>query len=236
MKTELLYSQDSYQMKSSGKILDIQENEKGKAIILDRTIFHPRGGGQPNDQGVISNDKAKFKVTMVRADENGTILHWGEYEYGNFNTDDIVSLQIDEELRLKSMKCHSAGHLIDCATQQLNLPIKAVRGHHFDDNPFVEYEGILDKQIDMIPIIQNALNELLRKDLPISSKILSENEIKEKKLIIPKGKIAREVTIEGFPACGCGGTHVKRTSEIGKITIHKIKSKKGKTKVFYNVG
>ena len=55
------------------------------------------------------------------------------------------------------------------------------------------------------------------------------------KIWAPPGKSARVVAFSGFEGCGCGGTHVKNTSEIGKVSIRKIKVKKGVTRIAYAI-
>ncbi len=73
MTTELLYLKDTYLFKTVANFVEMRENEKGRAIILDKTIFYPQGGGQPTDSGYIRSASAVFKVTFVGLDPDGIV-------------------------------------------------------------------------------------------------------------------------------------------------------------------
>ncbi|CAM9736932.1 unnamed protein product [Scytosiphon promiscuus] len=74
--TERIYMLDTYQMAAEAKILGVVEDPQGPAVILDRTVFHPQGGGQPSDQGTITCESCTVSVSMVR-DVGGVIHHFG---------------------------------------------------------------------------------------------------------------------------------------------------------------
>jgi Ser-tRNA(Ala) deacylase AlaX len=131
---------------------------------------------------------------------------------------------------------HSAGHLLDCAVEQQKIEgLKPTKGFHFPEGPYVEYDGTIENPAELIPVLQDAIDKLIEQDLQVEKKDLSPEEAKEQGVWAPPGKSARVVNFAGFSSCGCGGTHVRSASEIGKITIRKIKSKKGKTKIAYAI-
>ena len=111
------YYEDSYRFESTAKVLKVQHNEGGEvSVILDKTIFHPQGGGQPNDEGIIWNENGRFLVSHLII--NGeTILHKGKFEEEGkeFVEESDVQLQVDAEKRKIFARVHSAGHLIDIA-------------------------------------------------------------------------------------------------------------------------
>jgi Ser-tRNA(Ala) deacylase AlaX len=242
--TELEYLNDTYLFESSANFLEVKtsegstsgDNTKRTAVILDKTIFYPQGGGQPADQGVIATASSIFNVTDVRLDEDGLVWHFGEFEGDVFNAEDSVNLKIDKERRIINTKNHSAGHLLDCAVEKLGIPnITPTKGFHFPEGPNVEYEGMIENPQELIPELQKAIDELISQDTKIEFTSLSPEEAKAQGVWAPEGKFARVVNFEGFESCGCGGTHVRSASEIGKITIRKIKCKKGNTKIAYVV-
>jgi len=234
--TKLTYLNDTYLFESTATFLEVKSHEKGTAIILDNTIFYPQGGGQPADNGIISSNTAKFKVTDVRLDKTGTVWHFGEFLNGIFESNTTVNLKIDKERRLLNTKIHSAGHLIDCAMTELAIRnLTPIKGFHFPEGPNVEYKGTIENPMELIPKLQQIVNKLIKQNLKIDFNNLSPEEAKEKGIWAPEGKSSRIVDFEGYPSCGCGGTHVNSTSEIGKITIRKIKCKKGNTKIAYIV-
>ncbi|MBX2866733.1 hypothetical protein KTR10_02165 [Candidatus Kaiserbacteria bacterium] len=64
--------------------------------------------------------------------------------------------------------------------------------------------------------------------------MVSEEEARDRGMIAPEGKEVRTVGFEGHEPCGCGGTHVRSSKDIGHITIRKVSSKKGRTKISYS--
>lgn len=75
--TKLIYLDDTYLFEKEAVIVEIKENERGKAVILNETIFYPQGGGQPADKGEIISGDNIFVVNDVRLDETGTVWHFG---------------------------------------------------------------------------------------------------------------------------------------------------------------
>ena len=234
--TKLNYLNDTYLFESEVVFVEVRENEKGKAVILNETIFYPQGGGQPADYGEIISTNAVFIVTDVRLDEDGTVWHFGEFKNGKFEKGEKITLKIDKNRRILNAKLHSAGHLLDCAVTKMGIEnLKPTKGFHFPDGPYVEYDGIVENPAELIPELEKIINDLIRQDLKIEKIDLSPEKAKQQGVWAPPGKLARIVNFAGFPTCGCGGTHVNSASEIGKITIRRIKSKKGITKIAYSV-
>ena len=113
------YLADTYQLKAEATVCGIMPapDNGSPMIALDRTIFHPQGGGQPTDKGVMrAASGAEFAVSMVRHGEGGVVSHAGSYATDSaFAVGDRVTLHVDGEWRLQSARLHSAGHLIDAA-------------------------------------------------------------------------------------------------------------------------
>lgn len=234
--TKLTYLENSYQFEAKAEFLSLSETDKGLALSLDKTIFYPQGGGQPADTGVITCGDKLFEVTDVRLDENGIVWHFGKFETEQFTAEDAVHLKIDREKRVLHARLHSAGHLLDCAVYKLNLKeLKPIKGFHFAAGSHVEYEGIRENLKEMIPELQKTVDELLAEDLALIKLDISKDEADVKGLFAPPGKTVRVVNFSGYPICGCGGTHINSSGEIGKITIRKIKTRQGRTKISYSI-
>jgi len=235
--TKLNYLKDTYLFDSSSEILETIEDDKGMAVILDQTIFYPQGGGQPADSGMICSENAEFKVIDVRLNVDGVVHHYGEFKNGSFQNGDVAKLSVEKEKRILHAKLHSAGHLLDCAVDELGLDgLVPTKGFHFPAGPYVEYEGIIENGADLIPALEKKINELVDSDLIVEDKSLTSAEAEEQGVWAPEGKSARVVNFHGFPYCGCGGTHVNSAKEIGSVIVRKIKSKKGKTRIAYALG
>lgn len=227
--TSLLYLQDTYRFEFSWIITETWENEHGKYIILDQTIFYPQWGGQPSDTGMISSESGIFEVKMVRMDEHGVVYHYGEYLTGKFEVDESVSLKIDTDRRLLNARNHSAWHLIDIAMRNIWLVyMTPTKWYHFSDWPYIEYSGSLKEPIEwIIPKLQNELDKLIDRDI----KMIIEYDTQVKS---PEVKTPRYAHFEGYEWCGCGGTHVRSSGEIEKVLIRKVKMKDGNIRVSYS--
>ncbi|KAL6055855.1 alanine--tRNA ligase-like isoform X2 [Balamuthia mandrillaris] len=158
--TVLVYWEDTYRfaLEGAAKVLRVATAEddgtdgKSVTVILDQTIFHPQGGGQPFDTGVIRSKTASFQVKETRFDRQaGVVLHKGCFaeEGTTFREGETVDLHIDEDKRRLHARLHSAGHLLDIAfakvLERQTEPFRLVpgKGYHFPDGPYVEYKGNL---------------------------------------------------------------------------------------------
>lgn len=233
--TGLDYLGDSYRFSAEAEVLEVKETERGLAVILDRTIFYPQGGGQPADRGEIRAEGVRFLVSDVRLDENGVVFHYGEFVNGRFGIGKKVELEIEEERRILNARLHSGGHLVDLAAMKAGFGLKAVKGYHFLDGPYIEYEGVIENPMDFAGEIEKIANELVDSNLPLESHNYSAEEAVARGLKAPAGKSVRTVNFSGSAEVGCGGTHVRSSNEIGKIQIRKIVGKGGVTKIAYQI-
>lgn len=235
MKTALLYLDDTYRFSGTAQFVEMRENEKGNAVILDQTIFYPQGGGQPSDTGYIKSDTGIFKVTFVGLDADGVVWHFGEFESGLFAPGDVVNLEIDEAKRKLHARLHSAGHIVDYALQTVRPDLKADKGFHFAEGSYVEGDGEVEDTEALKQQIEERANEIVKEGLPGHVQSLGETDAKDRGFVAPVGKSVRIVGFGELAPCGCGGTHVINTKDIGRIVIRKIASKKGRLKISYAV-
>ena len=84
MPTKLLYLSDTYCSTSEAVCLGWRDSERGRALLVDATIFYPQGGGQPADRGRIVSGESIFEVTDVRLDLEGVVHHFGTLVSGDF--------------------------------------------------------------------------------------------------------------------------------------------------------
>lgn len=229
--TELIYLADTSIFTGTATIVETGTNEYGTYIILDQTIFYPQWGGQPCDTGSISNENGTFEVKMVRIDEHGIVYHYGDYHNGDIIKSASVQTSIDAERRIMHARLHSAWHLIDIAMRNIGVgSMKPTKWYHFPDGPYVEYIWTLKEPIEWIQgKLQWEIDRLIEQNIPIN--ITYDTAVPS-----PTGKIPRYVSFEGFDGCGCGGTHVWNSLEIGKVEIRKVKMKEGNMRVGYSVG
>ncbi|MBP7057259.1 hypothetical protein KBB08_02100 [Candidatus Gracilibacteria bacterium] len=239
--TQLKYYDDSYQFDDTARVLAVVPQENGKqAVILDQTIMYPQGGGQPYDTGTITQDDTVFIVTDVRY-KDGQVYHIGHFTHGTLQSED-AAVHVDEPRRRLHARIHTAGHLVDDALYDLGYGMIPLKGYHFPDGPYVEYQNALSG--DLVAIAQQVetkINALIATNFAVRSEIVhSIAELKGKCPYlpphIPEGKPIRIIYASGdTKGQTCGGTHVKYLEEIGTVKIPRIKVKKGTTRVSYVV-
>ncbi|GMP76587.1 hypothetical protein CsSME_00033197 [Camellia sinensis var. sinensis] len=251
--TKLDYHDDMWKFHSISSFVSFFQGEDGRcALILDSTIFYPQGGGQPSDTGFItisSHPHFKFIVNDVRSKE-GIVFHYGFFENSGEGFESKlekgvqVLLYVDESRRTLNSRLHSAGHLLDACLGNVGLGyLEPTKAYHFPDGPYVEYKGSVPQSEMQIKQkeLEIEANKLISKGGKVSAAILPYEEACELcggclPDYIPKGSTPRIVKLGDTPGCPCGGTHVADISEILSMKVSQMRTKKGMTKVFYNVG
>jgi len=215
--TEKLFWQDQYLKEFEGKVIEI----RGKEVILDKTVFYARSGGQPGDTGEING----IKVIDTYYDNKGNIVHLLEKE-PNFNIGDIVKGKIDWKRRYKLMRLHTALHILSAVLNNLFGNIKITGSQIYEDKARIDFD--LDKLDDeSVKKIEEKANEIVNRDLPVYAKFINKEELEKmpqlKRLMdekrYEKYDVLRVVGIGDIDIQLDGGTHVKFTKEIGRIKI-----------------
>ncbi|HUB93445.1 MAG TPA: alanine--tRNA ligase-related protein [Verrucomicrobiae bacterium] len=242
MATKLVYLEECNVIRTKAVVTKVYDTEDGQRVVeLDQTCFYPRGGGQDWDTGKITAGDVRFDVIMVRLDESGVVQHYGTFASGLLTQGDAVECEVDASRRQVNTRLHSAGHLIDMAVERLGLTWVPGKGAHYPHMSFVEYQtgdDIVDETVKQS--IQKKLDELIVQGdyenkilfIPVSEMSRYCRHIPNN---IPTNKPARIVLYADTFGIPCGGTHVRRVRDIGKIEVSKIKSKKGIIKVSYRV-
>jgi len=240
--TKLKYLEQQHLYEDSAEVVDVITLEDGRiAVLLNETIFYPQGGGQACDCGIIEKDGVVFKVNDTRFVE-GIVRHIGEFESGEFKAGDLVNLKIDQERRLLNSKLHTLGHLIDEVIYDLGYTDwTAGKGYHFPDAPFVEYIAEFPREEieDLKVKIEEKVNDFILQGFEIKTSIVDYSELnglcRDVPDYIPRDKSCCVAIVWDDKGIPCGGTHVKNIKDIGKVSIRKISSKKGKVKVCYEL-
>lgn len=239
MATELLYLNDFDVLTASARVLVADPVDDGRvSLVLDRTCFYPRGGGQDWDEGIIRASTGEFAVTEVRLDGDGVVHHIGT---GTLNAGDEVALHVDGARRTANTRLHSAGHVVDLAVERLGLGWVPGKGAHYPHMSFVEYAAtVAPEEAETISAgIQQTANQVIAagsrneiRFMPVSEMGAYCRNVPDN---IPTNKPARIVLYGPDFGVPCGGTHVADVQDIGAVSITRIKSKKGITKVSYAV-
>lgn len=226
MTTEPLFSADAYLKDCTARV--VAHDEKG--IILDRTVLYARSGGQPGDAGTLRWDGGEAQVAEAIKGEAGAILHTLAPGAALPPVGAEVTVTLDWARRHRHMRMHTTMHLL-CAV----LP-----GIYATGNQIGAEKSRLDFDLPDPPTkewLTERLNALVAEDHETGSTWITEAELDANPAMVrtlsvqpPRGagriRLVR-IGPESAPVDlqPCGGTHVKRLSEIGRVEVTKLESK-----------
>jgi misacylated tRNA(Ala) deacylase len=220
---ELICRRDAYATSTEATVLAVDE----RGITLDRTVFYATGGGQPGDTGVLRHGGVEVRLTeAVKGDGPDTVIHVPEAGAELPAVGSTVKVEIDWERRFAHMRMHTCLHLL-CAV----VPGAVTGGQIGTDRSRLDFNvpsASLDKDE-----LTAALNRLIEGDHPVSYRWIDDAELEANPDLVrtmsvkpPTGSgQVRLVEIDGVDLQPCGGTHVARTGEIGRVEVVKIENK-----------
>jgi misacylated tRNA(Ala) deacylase len=222
-----LFLAEPYRKSAQGRVVALT-GEGG--IVLDRTIFYARGGGQPGDSGHLDWPGGRITVATSVKGEDGAIVLIPAEPGGLPQVGATVDQRLDWDRRHGHMRIHTALHLLSVV---IPLPvtggaINAEKGRLDFDMP----EAPQDREI-----LEGQLNALITRDLPVSESWITDEDLDANPGLVktlsaapPRGggrvrlvRIGTEADMVDLQPCG--GTHVASTGEIGKVRIGKIEKK-----------
>ncbi|MDO9229690.1 MAG: alanine--tRNA ligase [Syntrophales bacterium] len=204
-------------------VTEIGEGEEAE-VIVSKTPFYGEIGGQVGDTGVIEGDGFHFEVTDTKRPLDNLISHLGRMKKGKLRTGDEILLKVDKETRRATEANHSGTHLLQAALKQvLGEHVKQsgslVNADHlrFD---FTHFSKIEEEELARV---EELANRMIRANAPVETAVMPLAEAVKTgatALFDEKyGETVRVVGMAGFSSELCGGTHVKRTGEIGFLKI-----------------
>jgi len=233
----ILYFKDCYLKEWDTKVKSVS---KGKYIILEKTAFYPDSGGQPYDTGtIITENGQEYKVVYV-GKFSGEVSH--EVDKEGLKVGDKVKCKIDWERRHIFMRYHTASHVLDkvifddCGANITGNQIAL-------DKTRIDFP-LEDFTEEKVKDFEKKANGIIQKNVPIELELLPREHAEKKYpdlFRLAKGfpdeiKEIRTVTLKNLDTQACGGTHVKNTSEIGKIEIFKRENKgKNNRRIYFRL-
>jgi alanyl-tRNA synthetase len=221
-------------VKDGAAVDQLKTGESG-AIVLNQTPFYAESGGQVGDTGMMTAEGVRFRVTDTQKKAGDLFVHLGTVEQGTLKAGTALQLDVDHGRRASIRAHHSATHVLHEALRQVLGDHIAQRGSlvapdrlRFD---FVHQKPITAEELARVEDIAN--NVVLEND-EVTTRLMGVDEAREagaralfgekygdEVRVVSMGKTARE---HGQNALGwsvelCGGTHVKRTGDIGLISI-----------------
>jgi misacylated tRNA(Ala) deacylase len=220
---------DAYARQTEATVVELDADSN--AVLLDRTVFYPGGGGQPADTGLLVAD-AGGSWKVISAKKRGEDI-WHTIEAGTEPpaADTRLSAELDWERRHKLMRTHSALHVL-CGVIWRDHQASVTGGNMEPLTGRMDFE-FETMSGELVGEIEKRVNEEIDADREIHVAILPREEafaipdlIRTKINLLPEGiSEVRTIEIVGLDLQADGGTHVAHTGEIGRVKVTGYESK-----------
>lgn len=203
-----IFWEDPYLTKLDATILQVNGNQ----VIVDQTIFYAFSGGQESDHGNFSDKR------VLEARKEGRQIFYTLEENHGLKPGDVITMSIDWDRRYRLMRLHFAAEVVLEIIYKNYPPVAKVGAHIAQDKARIDF--IWDQNVSsIIPILQNEAQKIIDSNQEIISAFSDiENE-------------RRYWKINEFSKVPCGGTHIKRTGEIGKLQLKRVNPGKGRERI-----
>ncbi len=204
----------------------LAQGQRG-VVVLDKTPFYAESGGQVGDRGVLVRNitpLSTFSVDDTQKIQAEVFGHQGSVTNGEFRVGDTVSAQVDVERRQATMFNHSATHLMHAALRQVLGRHVQQKGSLVDEFK-TRFDFSHDKALtpEEIREIEKLVNDEIRRNVSVEARLMKYDQaIKAGAMALFGEKYGDEVRVIGmgeFSTELCGGTHVRRTGDIGFFKI-----------------
>ncbi len=240
-----LYYEDAYNKTFIAQVTERVALRGQPAVRLSRSAFYPTSGGQPHDTGRLNGTP----VVDAQVGPDGAVLHVLAHPLPEETA--TVAGQIDWPRRYDHMQQHSGQHLLSQAFYR-HLGLETVAIHFGDVLNTLDLDGPpLSPQ--QLAAVEAAANEIVWQNRPLRAYWIAETERAKSRLTGARATVARATTIplrrapnvngqiriveiDKFDWSACGGTHVRRTGEIGLIALLRIEKRRGKSRVHFVCG
>lgn len=225
--TELLFRDDAYLQEATATIL-AHTPEGG--LVVDRSVFYATSGGQPGDNGWLEWEGGRLAIATAVKVEGGRIALVPAEAAAMPPVGAQVLQRLDWARRHRHMRVHTALHLLSVV-----IPLPVTGGQIGAERGRLDFD-MPDAPAD-IAALDAALNALIERDLPVSDEWITDAQllanpglVKTMSVMPPMGQGRVRLVRIGQGADlidlqPCGGTHVARTAEIGRVEIGKIEKK-----------
>jgi Ser-tRNA(Ala) deacylase AlaX len=206
--TEKLFWQDPYRVQLTTRILSVDGDE----LTLEATIFYALSGGQESDRGTIGGH------SVLEAQKRGRSIVYRLGRGHGLRAGQEVRVQIDWRRRYRLMRLHFAAEIVLELMYRRSECVRKIGAHIGEDKARIDFEwsGSIGP---LLPILTEEARAIIAADHPIESAYSDEaNE-------------RRYWKIPEFAKVPCGGTHLKRTGEIGEIRLKRKNIGKGKERI-----
>jgi len=209
-----------------GEGVQAEEIAKGEAgiVVLDRTPFYAESGGQVGDNGEIAGAGGTFAVEDTQKIQAAVFGHKGVVKTGRLRVGDRVMAGVDAARRARTMRNHSATHLMHKALREVLGPHVQQKGSLVDADK-TRFDFSHDKPLtsDEVQRVEERVNSEIMQNTPTRARVMPIEEAKKSGAVMLFGeKYGDEVRVLDIGSSRefCGGTHVARTGDIGVFMIY----------------
>jgi misacylated tRNA(Ala) deacylase len=219
---EELFRQDAYLKEADAIVTALDE----RGVRLDRTIFYPTGGGQPGDTGVLRWDGGEAKIVDSLKADGGDVLHVLAPDALRPAVGAKVHAVLDWERRYKHMRMHTALHVMSAVIKG-----NVTGGQVNADKSRLDFN--LEGEVPTKEWVTGEISRILGTDHAVAAQWITDEELAARPELVKTMSVrppvgagrVRLLAIEGVDLQACGGTHVARTAEIGRVECTKIENK-----------
>jgi len=226
-------------VKDGKEVAALKKGESG-AVVLNQTPFYGESGGQVGDTGVLTADGVRFKVTDTQKYTGDVFAHVGTVEEGTLKPGTALALDVDHARRGAIRKNHSATHLLHEALRQVLGDHVAQKGSLVaPDRLRFDFSHPKPLSSEEIERVEDIANDIVLHNSPVTTRVMSIDDARasgaralfgekygDEVRVVAMGNTSGEnpATAGGGNTMGwsielCGGTHVKRTGDIGIIAV-----------------
>ena len=207
-------------------VINIGDEKKIVAVILDKTPFYIESGGQISDIGKLHSNTVQLTVKKLHA-YKGLVVHECLLEKGNIDTlqkDALITAEIDSERRMSIQRNHTVTHLTQAALRKVLGPHIKQSGSYVGPDrmrfDFSHHQPMTDTEIEEV---ERLVNEEILKSIPVNTEVMDLEKAKATGAMALFGEKyddnVRVVSVGDFSKELCGGTHVDNISQIGSFFI-----------------
>ena len=221
-------------IKDGARVKELTEGERG-IMLVNQTPFYAESGGQVGDRGTLSGaNAAKFAVGDTQKKLHGLFLHDGVVEKGTFKLGETVALEVDRGRRTPTRAHHSATHLLHEALRQVLGPHVAQKGSLVEPGRLrFDFSHQKPMSHQEIRAVEDLVNAMILQNAPVETHLMTPDQaIAQGALALFGEKYGDEVRVVSMGVDAnsdraghaysielCGGTHVRRTGDIGLLKI-----------------
>ncbi len=226
--TRRLYYEDPFLREFEAVVTETRAGSDAVRVTLDCTAFYPGGGGQPFDRGTLGS----ARVIGVE-EQDGALWHLLD---GAVSQGARLRGAIDWARRFDHMQQHTGQHILSQAF--IEVAGAETRSFHMGEAVVtidIEHAGPDEA---LLALAEDRANAVLWEDRPVVTHTVAGGEVGRFPLRKPpalEGPI-RVVEVEGFDWSACGGTHVRRSGQVGAITILGAERYKGGSRIEFICG